>query len=187
MTSFSGHVWKQVEHLADTATEQEDGFNTILQTLDRIYQYDAKVEMPKAFEKFFFGVSRGNSQTLLAYCAEHRDCARELEKYDVKLPPPVAGWLLLRRASLTQEQRQFVLSQVPETALSPDKIEEVMYYVFGQDYRGKYADSSSRQRAVPRSRTSTTATRWHRNWRSGSSAYVAEEDDANPGDLNDEA
>ena len=61
MTSFSGHVWKQVEHLADTATEQEDGFSIILQTLDRIYQYDAKVEMPKAFEKFFFGVSRGNS------------------------------------------------------------------------------------------------------------------------------
>ena len=48
----SGHVWKQVQHLAETDTEQER-FETIPATLDRIYQYDAKVEMPKAFEKFF--------------------------------------------------------------------------------------------------------------------------------------
>ena len=187
LTSFSGHVWKQVEHLAETATEQEDGFITILQTLDRIYQYDAKVEMPKAFEKFFFGVARGNSQTLLAYCAEHRDCARELEKYDVKLPPQVAGWLLLRRASLTQEQRQLVLSQVPQNALTPEKIEEVMYYLFGQDYRGKYSEGTFRHRAVPRSRTSTATTRWHRNWRSSSTAYVADDEPVDFDDYGEDA
>ena len=49
LTSFSGHVWKQVEHLAETAPDAPDGFEQVLKQLDRIYQYDPRVEMPKAF------------------------------------------------------------------------------------------------------------------------------------------
>ena len=112
LTSLAGPVWKQVEHLADSAPEQEDGFETILKELDRVYQYDARVEMPKAFEKFFCGLSRPAGQTLLHYCSNHREAARELEKHDVKLPDAVGARLLLRCTSLLQEQRQLVLSQL---------------------------------------------------------------------------
>ena len=64
LTSLNRPVWKQVEHLAETAPDDENGFNIVLQELDRVYQYDSRVEMPKAFERFFYGVSRPYGQTL---------------------------------------------------------------------------------------------------------------------------
>ncbi|CAE7307153.1 unnamed protein product [Symbiodinium microadriaticum] len=45
LTSLNGPVWKQVEHLAETAPDDENGFNIVLQELDRVYQYDSRVEM----------------------------------------------------------------------------------------------------------------------------------------------
>ena len=108
----------------------------------------------------------------------------------MKLPPPVAGWLLLPSTSLcdTGTTATRALTGTPDCPVTrQDRGGHVPPVRPGQDYRGKYADSSSRQCAVPRSRTSTTATRWHQNWRSGSSAYVAEEDDADPGDFGEDA
>ena len=161
LTSFTGPVWKQVEHLSETASEQEDGFKTILTALDRIYQYDDKVEMPKAFERFFYNISRSNGVTLLAYCSDHREAARELEKYNVKLPDAVSGWLLMRHANLTPEQRQLVMSQVPKD-FTPEKIEEAMFYLFGQDYKGKHHhDGAARPRpGLQRARPVPTSVRW---------------------------
>ncbi|CAE7901478.1 GIP [Symbiodinium sp. KB8] len=141
LTSLAGPVWKQVEHLADTAPDQDDGFETILKELDRVYQYDARVEMPKAFEKFFYGLSRPPGQTLIHYCSNHREAARELEKHDVKLPDPVGGWLLLRRSSLSQEQRQLVLSQLENKKLSVAAVEQSLFYLFGQDYKGSRVET----------------------------------------------
>ena len=46
LTSFTGVVWKQVEHLAEVAPNAEDGFEQILSELDKIYKYDEKVGMP---------------------------------------------------------------------------------------------------------------------------------------------
>ena len=174
LTSFTGAVWKQVEHLSDSAPEAEDGFEQVLLTLDRIYQYDSKVEMPRAFEKFFYQVSRGPGQTLMSYVSDHRDAARELEKYDVKLPPTVLGWLLVRRAGLSTEQRQLIMSQVPKD-LKPEAVEESLYFLFGQDYKGRSTNEPVRNRNVltrPRPQTA----RWARNWRSSSATYTAEDD-----------
>ena len=83
LTSLTGVVWKQVEHPAEVAPNAEDGFEQILSELEKIYKYDEKVEMPRAFEKFFYGTSRGSGQTLMAYCADHREAARDLLKYGV--------------------------------------------------------------------------------------------------------
>ena len=106
------------------APDDDNGFN--LQELDRIYQYDSRVEMPKAFERFFYGVSPPNGQTLIQYCSEHREAARELERHDMKLPDAVGGWLLLRR---------LVMSQVDNKKLSVNTVEQALFYLFGQDYR----------------------------------------------------
>ena len=52
------------------------------------------------------------------------------------LPDTVSGWLVLRRSSLTYEQRQMVQTQC--ASLEEIKVEEAMhYYLCGQDYRGR--------------------------------------------------
>ena len=173
LTSLAGPVWKQVEHLADSAPDQEDGFETILKELDRVYQYDARVEMPKAFEKFFYGLTRPAGQTLIHYCSNHREAARELEKHDVKLPDAVGGWLLLRRASLSQEQRQLVLSQLENKKLSVSAVEQSLFYLFGQDYRSSKLDS---HRPTGRGRGYSQTYRWQPS--RTQYAYSAEDEEA---------
>ena len=34
----------------------------------------------------------------MSHVSDHRDAAREIEKYDVNLPPIVLGWFLVRQA-----------------------------------------------------------------------------------------
>ena len=172
LTSLAGPVWKQVEHLADSAPDDENGFSLVLQELDRVYQYDSRVEMPKAFERFFYGVNRPSGQTLIQYCSDHREAARELERHDVKLPDPVGGWLLLRRSSLTAEQRQLVMSQVDNKKLSVATVEQALFYLFGQDYKSFRTEgprASGRGRAYQQNR-------WG-NYRTYGAAYVTEEDE----------
>ena len=186
LTSFSGHVWKQVEHLAETAPDAPDGFEQVLKQLDRVYQYDPRVEMPKAFERYFYGVSRTTGQTLMQYCSEHREAERELEKYDVKLPDAVSGWLLLRRASLSQEQRQLILSQMEDKKITTSKVEEVMYFLFGQDYKAtsSWRTTGNDQRSFGKGKGYTSQRSW--NHRTAYPAYYhddfeyAEPDGAEP-------
>eukprot|EP00439_Symbiodinium_sp_Y106_P057526 s1271_g8.t1 len=159
LTSLAGPVWKQVEHLADSAPDDENGFSLVLQELDRVYQYDSRVEMPKAFERFFYGVNRPSGQTLIQYCSDHREAARELERHDVKLPDPVGGWLL-------------VMSQVDNKKLSVATVEQALFYFFGQDYKSTRTEgprANGRGRAYQQNR-------WG-NYRTYGAAYVTEEDE----------
>ena len=170
LTSLSGLAWRQVEHNADKLVDEEEGFSRVLQMLDACFKYNEKVEMPRAFEKFFYSLHRHPSQTLLSYTTEHREHLREIEKFGVKIPTSVAGWLLLRRAGLTVEQRQLVQTHVGAT-MDELKIEEAMFLLFGQDYRRTTNEPS---RGFRGKGASTGAPRW--SSRKGHAAYIASDD-----------
>ena len=142
LTSLHGTAWKQVEHMVEAVSEASDGFDRVLKTLDVAFQYDSRVEMPRALEKYFYQLSRKSDQTLLSYCTEHREQLREIEKHGVRIPDSVSGWMLLRRSNLTQEQKHLVQSQVGAT-MEATKVEEAMYYLYGQDFKTK-ADGQPR-------------------------------------------
>ena len=169
VTTLTGVAWKQIEHDADKLCEDDQGFAKVLQILDKTFKYDDRVEQPRSFEKFFYQVSRRPGQTLMSYCSEHREHQREVEKHGIKLPDEIAGWLLLRRAGLSQEQRQLVLSQTSST-LAEEKVEQALYYLFGQDYRGKISSpegygKGDRHRSSP-----------HR-WQKRGQAYAADDEE----------
>ena len=138
--------------------------------LDACFKYNEKVEMPRAFEKFFYSLHRHPTQTLLSYTTEHREHLREIEKFQAKIPPAVSGWLLLRHAGLTAEQRQLVQTHVGAT-MEDVKIEEVMFLLFGQDYRRNTSEPSRGFRG--KGATSGSA-RW--NSRRSHAAYAAYDD-----------
>ena len=142
MTSLTGVAWRQIEHLVDKATEDKDGFDLILRQLDQTFKYDDQVEMPRAFERFFYGTSRREGQTLLNYVAEHREALAELEKHEIKLPDKLAGWVLLRRAGLSQEQRQLIQGRAPDFAQRA--VTEAMYFLLGQDFKGRSTERTWR-------------------------------------------
>ena len=114
--------------MVDKAAEDDQGFESILKELDKTFKYDDQVEMPRAFERFFYGTLRRDGQTLLNYVASHREALTEIEKQGIKLPDTVAGWVLLRRAGLTSEQKQLVQGRAPD--LSQRGVTEAMYFLF---------------------------------------------------------
>lgn len=133
MTSLSGIAWKQIEGIAEKAAEAEDGFMMILTELDKTFKYDHQVEMPRAFERFFFGLHRREGQTMINYVADHREALAEVEKHGISIADKVAGWLLLRRAGLSTGQKQmvqgrasaFTLSWKPSTSCSAKTTKDV--------------------------------------------------------------
>lgn len=110
LTSLQGLSWRQVEHQVDRLTEDEQGFAKTLELLDKAFKYDARVEMPRALEKFFYATNRKSDQTLLSYVADHHEALCEVEKHGIKIPENVSdGWLMLRRSGLTTEQKQLII------------------------------------------------------------------------------
>ena len=143
LTSLHGVAWRQLEPKVDSILAKDEGaFDLILAELDATFRYNEDVEMPRAFEKFFYGTSRKPDQTLLSYVADHREALGEVEKHGVQISDKVSGWILLRRSGLSHEQKQLILSQNPK--LTYAKVVEAMYFLLGQDYKGKPVDTASR-------------------------------------------
>ena len=132
--SLQGTAWKLLEDFDLTKVDSADAFAKVLARLDSAFKYDSRVELPQNFENYFINLSRKPGQSLLQFCTEHDEKIRKLEQHDIKLPSEVQGWLMLRRANLSREQRQLLLSHVPK--LEKTKVQEAtMYLILGQDYK----------------------------------------------------
>ena len=80
--------------------------------------------MPQDFDNYF-NLNRKPGTSLLSYCTEHDEKYRKVAEHGIKLPDQVQGWLLLRRANLTKEQYQLVLSQAPK--LEKLRVQEALF------------------------------------------------------------
>ena len=134
LSTLTGASWRQCEDLEVKDLETADGLGRILDRLDAQWQYDAKIEMPEAFEKYFYKTYRTMNQTMLDYCTQSGQALRELSKYKVTLPDEVAGWLLMRRAGLTKEQTQLIQTTVG-TETTVEKVEKALYLTLGQNHK----------------------------------------------------
>lgn len=161
--SQTGTAWSLLEDFPLENLELESTFNAVLKILDAAFQYDDRVQLPSDFEAYFMRFQRKHGQTLLAYCTEHEELIKRLDRHKVTLPGTIQGWLILRRAGLSKEQRQLVTTQVPN--LEKKKVIETLYLLFGQDFKetpGRPADDR----------------RWHRGGKGrGYAAYDDEADD----------
>ena len=67
LSTLTGASWRQCEDLDLAELETETGLKTILDRLDKQWQYDEKKEMPVAFEKYFEKTSRQQGQNDLLH------------------------------------------------------------------------------------------------------------------------
>ena len=130
--SLQGTAWKLVESFDVTKIDEEKSFDDVISILDAAFRYDARVRMPQDFDAYF-NLSRRPGTTLLNFVTEHDEKLRKLAEHGVKLPDQMQGWILLRRANLTKEQRQLVLSQAPK--LEKLRVQEALFVILGQDYK----------------------------------------------------
>ena len=134
LSTLTGASWRQCEDLEVRDLEAADGLGRILDRLDAQWQYDGKIEMPEAFERYFYKTYRTMNQTMLDYCTQSGQALRELSKYKVTVPDEVAGWSLMRRAGLTKEQTQLIQTTV-ETETTVEKVEKALYLTLGQNHK----------------------------------------------------
>jgi hypothetical protein len=130
--SLQGTAWKLVESFDVTKIDEEKSFDDVISILDAAFKYDARVRMPQDFDAYF-NLSRRPGTTLLNFVTEHDEKLRKLAEHGVKLPDQMQGWILLRRANLTKEQHQLVLSQAPK--LEKLRVQEALFVILGQDYK----------------------------------------------------
>ena len=159
--SQTGTAWSLLEDFPLADLESEKTFQSVLKILDSAFQYDDRVQLPSDFEAHLMKFQRRAGQTLLAYCTEHDELLKRLDRHKVTLPTKVQGWLLLRRAGLSKEQRQLVTTQAQD--LEKRKVQETLYLLFGQDYK----EMSGRP---------TDDRRWHRAGKGR--GYAAQDDEA---------
>ena len=131
--SLTGTAWKLFETYDISDAEKDGAFDKMVKTMDKAFEYDNRVQLPNDFDRYFGGLQRKPGESLLQYVTNHDECYRKLEDHKVTLPVTVQGWHLLRRAGLTREQRQLVMTQAP--TLEKVKVQEAMYLILGQDHR----------------------------------------------------
>ena len=141
--SLQGTAWKLVEDFDLSKVEEPDAFKEVLAILDKAFQYDARVQLPSDFDGYFSHLSRRPGQTLLQYVTEHDEKLRKVEAHGIQLPPEVQGWMLLKRANVTKEQRQLILTHAPK--LEKNKVQEALYLILGQDHKAAIVHTDRRQ------------------------------------------
>ena len=143
--SLTGVAWKVAEayDLDDLEKKPADEhFNKLLKLLDAAFEYDSRVQLPADFDRYFVHLQRRSGQSLLQYVTEHDECLRRLSDHKIDLPKAMQGWHLLRKAGLTREQKQLIMTQAP--TLERMKVEEAMLLVLGQDHKAAVSDHHRR-------------------------------------------
>ena len=132
--SLTSAAWQAAEPLMDNEAELEskEGVEKLLTLLDKRFKYDARTEMPTAFENYFHRSARTGRETLFEYINRVGELERRVKERNVELPDHIPGWMLMRKAGLREDQRALILSQCGRD-LTFDKVAEALQLTFGQD------------------------------------------------------
>ena len=99
-----------------------------------------KILMPMAY---FTHLSRRPGETLLNYVTDHDEKLRKIEEHDIQIPSEIQGWLLPKKANITKEQRQMIITQAPK--LEKLKVQEALYLILGQDWKSAVSHDQHRR------------------------------------------
>ena len=131
---MTGKAWDLVDDIPIDLLEGDEGYKVVFDRWDRGFKYDTLTELPEDFENFFVRLHRKANHTLQEYTAEFARAERQLRStHSVDLPDKVKAWWFLRKAGISKEQRQLILTNVGAENLSVEKIQQAMNFILGQD------------------------------------------------------
>ena len=131
--SLQGTAWRLVENYDLSKIDGDTAFEDLMKTLDKAFQYDARVRLPQDFDGCLSHLFRKRGETPLSFITNHDEKLRKVEEHGTKIPDEVHGWLLLKRANVTREQRQMVVTQAPK--LEKLRVQVSLYLILGQDHK----------------------------------------------------
>ena len=165
--SLQGTAWRLVENYDLSKIDGDTAIEDLMKTLDKAFQYDARVCLPQDFDGYSHLSQKPGETSQLHH--QPRWQAAEGRGARHQNSDEVQGWLFLKKANVTREQRQMVVTQAPK--LEKLRVQESLYLILGQDHK---AAVSSHDRCPGSGRL----------FRRG--AYAAEDDDEhNEGDYDE--
>ena len=138
ITMLTGKAWDLVEDLDMERLAEDGGYDMIFERLDRGFKHEPLTELPDDFENFFVKLQRRPGETMQEYAAEFaRSQGRLQNTHRVELPEKVLSWMFIRRAGVTKEQRQMVLTMMGADNMTLGRAQEAMFFIIGQDSKAE--------------------------------------------------
>ena len=104
--SLQGTALRLVENYDFSKIDGESAFDDLMKTLDTALRCDARVRLPQDFDGYFTHLPRKPGQALLSFITNHDEKLQKCWGTWHEIPDEVQGWLLLKTANVTREQRQ---------------------------------------------------------------------------------
>ncbi|CAE6924520.1 GIP [Symbiodinium sp. CCMP2592] len=137
ITLLQGKAWDLVDDIELEVLQGEQGYQTVFDRLDKGFKYDPLTELPEDFENFFVRLHRKGTQTLQDYSTDFSRAERQLRvTHAVNLPEKVKAWWYLRKAGLSRDQRQLILTNVGTENLTATDDAFTPWPDVDQDYYG---------------------------------------------------
>ena len=137
--SLKGAAREAVRGIAHEDLVKDDGFETLIAVLDKIYLKDTATQAYCAFRDFV-EYRRSGGETFSVFFIEFEKRYREVEKSDMKLPSGVKAYFLLQAANLTTENERLARTTAK---LEFDDMKVQLQKVFGE------AQGNGKDAAVP--------------------------------------
>ncbi|CAJ1379598.1 unnamed protein product, partial [Effrenium voratum] len=138
ITMLTGKACDLVEDLDMERLAEDGGYDMIFERLDRGFKHEPLTELPDDFENFFVKLQRRPGETMQEYAAEFARSQRRLQNtHRVELPEKVLSWMFIRRAGVTKEQRQMVLTMMGADNMTLGRAQEAMFFIIGQDSKAE--------------------------------------------------
>jgi hypothetical protein len=102
-------AWAACDSLAEDTDKKDeaDAFDKLILILDSRFKRDKSTELLDACEHYFYKSNRKAKETVFEHIVRIRLSTKKILEHEVDLPDQVRGWLVLRRAGLSEIQRRW--------------------------------------------------------------------------------
>ena len=94
--SLQGTAWRLVGNYDLSKIDGDTALEDLITTLDKAFQYNARVRLPQDFDGYFSHLSQKPGEALLSFITNHDEKLRKVEEHGIKIPDEAQGWLLLK-------------------------------------------------------------------------------------------
>ena len=103
--ALKGQARDVVRNIKPEELNKAEGYNTIIEELDKVYMKDNTTQAFCAFKEFY-EFKRSAGQNFSEFIVEYDQRYHKIEKYEMKLPEGVQAFFLLKAANLTVESEK---------------------------------------------------------------------------------
>ena len=160
--SLKGRARVASSEVAVEALKQENGVETLIAKLDKLFLQDEGSRQFNAFREFY-NLRKSDAKSCNEYISEFEHVYFKLVAQKMALPDSVIAFMLLESCKFNENEIKMVMTGIPKVTF--DNMKEAIKRIFGSDI-GRHRDYSKDVKTEPVFEAETNETLYsNRNWR----------------------